>query len=468
MKNLNVIKEGLAASAIWLAAMTGTLQAAHTVHNVDGVVGLNFALTAKAGYLSTAEGNSVYFWGYANAGGPAQYSGPTMIVTQGELVTVTLNNELPVATSIVFPGQANVAASGGAAGLLTREAPAGSPGAPGAMVTYTFRPSQPGTYLYESGTRPDLQTEMGLVGALIVRPAAYNAETNRRAYAHADSTYEHEFLFFLTEMDENIHDLVEAQVKDGLPVQADMTKRWPVYWFINGRTGPDTVLPAFAPWLPHQPYDALTTIHAGDSVLLRVIGAGRDSHPFHHHGNHAKIIARDGRFLSSAGQSGGTVGADLAYQVFTIPSSPGSTYDALFSWTGEKLGWDVYGHLPDDVDNLPLGWSTGGAKGAEDVDHNGNGVFDTTPLAPFENAEDHGKPFPVKLPADQDLTFGQMYSGSPFLGLQGALPPGEGGFNPVGGYMYMWHSHNEKELCNNNIFGGGMLTFLLIAAHPTE
>lgn len=35
------------------------------------------------------------------------------------------------------------------------------------------------------------------------------------------------------------------------------------------------------------------------------------------------------------------------------------------------------GHpTPADVDNYPFGWSTGGAKGVEDVDHNGNGVFD--------------------------------------------------------------------------------------------
>lgn len=31
---------------------------------------------------------------------------------------------------------------------------------------------------------------------------------------------------------------------------------------------------------------------------------------------------------------------------------------------------------PADVDNYPLGWSEGGAMGPEDVDHNGNGVFD--------------------------------------------------------------------------------------------
>ncbi len=462
MKLLNLNHGGLAAGALLLAAVTGTSWGAHNVHDIDGVVGPNFNFTAKSGYVSTAEGNSIYFWGYANGAGPAQYSGPTMIVNQGQLVQVTLNNQLPVATSIVFPGQTGVTTSGGTPGLLTQEAPVGG------SVTYRFTASLPGTYLYESGTASDLQTEMGLVGALIVRPTGYHPENNRRAYATADTIFESEFLYLLTEMDENIHDIVEGQVKSGLPVSVDMTKWWPVYWFINGRTGPDTVLQANAPWLPHQPYDALTLIHAGDQVLMRVIGAGHDSHPFHHHGNHSKVIARDGRLLSTAGPTGGAVGANLAYQLFTIPSSPGSTYDALFSWTGEKLGWDAYGHPPDDVDNAPVGWSTGGAKGANDVDHNGNGIFDTTPLAPFEYAEDHGKPFPVKLPTDQNLTFGQMYSGSPFLGLQGALPPGEGGFNPVGGYMYMWHSHAEKELCNNNIFGGGMLTFLLIAAHPNE
>lgn len=36
----------------------------------------------------------------------------------------------------------------------------------------------------------------------------------------------------------------------------------------------------------------------------------------------------------------------------------------------------VAGITPPDVDNYPLGWSEGGTKGSEDVDHNGNGTFD--------------------------------------------------------------------------------------------
>ncbi len=50
------------------------------------------------------------------------------------------------------------------------------------------------------------------------------------------------------------------------------------------------------------------------------------------------------------------------------------------------------------------------------------------------------------MPEQQSLDFGAMYSGSPYLGVSGILPPGVGGFNPTAGYMYMWHSHTEKEI----------------------
>jgi len=96
-----------------------------------------------------------------------------MIVQQGATVTVTLNNALPVPVSILFPGQKNVAASGGAPGLLTREAP---PRERDLLV----RRVRARTYLYYSGTQPELQIEMGLVGAIVVRPNA--ADPMRQAY----------------------------------------------------------------------------------------------------------------------------------------------------------------------------------------------------------------------------------------------------------------------------------------------
>jgi hypothetical protein len=68
----------------------------------------------------------------------------------------------------------------------------------------------------------------------------------------------------------------------------------------------------------------------------------------------------------------------------------------------------------------------------------------------------------VILPALQELTFGGFYSGSPFLSASGSLPPGEGGLNINGGLFYMWHSHNELEIVNNDIFPGGMITMMIV------
>ena len=80
---------------------------------IDGVTGASFNLTARASYISSADDNVHYAWGYANGAGPMQYPGPTLIVQQGATVTVTLGNELPVPVSILFPGQQAVAATGG-------------------------------------------------------------------------------------------------------------------------------------------------------------------------------------------------------------------------------------------------------------------------------------------------------------------------------------------------------------------
>jgi hypothetical protein len=270
---------------------------------------------------------------------------------------------------------------------------------------------------------------MGLVGVIIVRPSGYNAvdPATYKAYGHVDSKYTREYLFFLSEMDPKIHQLVEFGLMDSV----DMTAFWPVYWFINGRTAPDTMDAANVPWLPSQPYNCMPLMHPGEKVLLRIVGGGRDLHPFHTHGNHVRVIARDGRLLQSAPGAG----PDIATTEFSITSAPGQTVDGIFEWTGEKIGWDIYGHAPGD------------------------------PMEPSEYAPDHGKPFPVVMPSIEDLTAGPWYSGGPFLGASGFLPPGEGGFNPNAGFPFMWHSHNENEIVNNNIFPGGMLT-MMIVEHP--
>ena len=420
--------------------------------DVPGLSG-PFVLTAKADRISTPEGGSFLFWGFAGDGGRPQYPGPTLIVNQGETVTITVNNALPAEAgqrvSLAFPGQTGVTATCSAGstcvqGPIALEAATGS-------VTYTFTASRAGTFLYNSASRPDLQIEMGLFGALIVRPA-----TAGRAYQTPESTFDQEYLFLLSEIDSTIHDVVELQGVAALDASGKLANPASNYWFINGRNAPDTMAEAGTPRLPTQPYNSLPRTHPGDRVLMRVIGGGRDLHPFHHHGNHARIIAVDGHLKqSSAPPTPDTL--DLSHEVFTIQSLPGQTVDAIFSWTGKDLGWDVYGD--NAIEYAP-------------------GVFKAAQLAPpyahtctpggdgfdpqsHEYCADHMKPIPVSLPEQFSLAFGGFWAGA-YLGTMALLPPGEGGLNPNAGYTYMWHSHTEKEITSNDVFPGGMMTMLIV------
>jgi len=410
--------------------------------SIDGVTG-PFSLAASAGYISVADGGSIYCWGYGLAGGSQmQLPGPTLIVTAGETVTVTLTNRLPPAagnTSIVFPGH-RVTATGGVAGLLTQEAP------PGASVTYTFMASEPGTYQYHSGTRPDLQVEMGLYGALIVRPLAPPAGCVDAAYAHPGTCYDREYLFLLSEVDIDVHRAVELQTSGTGPIDVATEPYVPEYWLLNGRTAPDTMAAPGGALLPTQPYNCLPRMHPGERVLLRLVGANRQMHPFHHHGNHTRLLARDGRLLLSATNPSQLAGPSL----FTIPSVPGGTADAIFEWTGKDLGWDIYGHSAGDGSAC-----TPDAAGYHSVVGAPNYR---------EWCADHNRQIPVTLPDVSTLTLGGFYGGSPYLGVFGSLPPGEGGLNPNFGFTFMWHSHTERELVNNDVFPGGIMTMLIVEA----
>jgi manganese oxidase len=424
----------------------GLVLATRASAEVPGLPGPSFTLTAKADRITTPDGNSIYIWGFAS-GGRAQYPAPTLIVNQGDTVSVSVTNGLDPSfgqrVSIAFPGQSGVSADCSAGscvqGTLALEAAAG------ATVTYEFVASRPGTFLYNSGSRPDLQIEMGLAGALIVRPSGYDAMSPKQAYSEAASAYDQEYLFFLSEMDSIIHDTVEQEGVAAVDQSKRLANYVPNYWFLNGRNAPDTMAEANVGRLPTQPYNCLPRTHPGDRVLMRVVGGGHDMHPYHHHGNHARIIAEDGYELKTAAG-----GYNLSHEVFTIQSLPGRTADALFQWTGKDIGWDIYGG--DANPNHPVN----SCNGANPIDADG---LDSVTR---EYCGDHNKPVPVALPEILSVANGEFWSGSPFLGTMGALLPGEGGLNPNAGYTYMWHSHTEKEITNYDIFPGGMMTMLII------
>lgn len=460
-----------AACAVALLAAAGGAAA-----KVEGVTGTTFTLVARGGYISTADGGSVYMWGYGLGNNGAtcagqtsvqmQYPGPTLIVQQGATITIRLCNQLPSNVSVILPGQFGVASAGGAVGRITREArpyqppaSAGNPLLAVNTVTYTFAASRPGTYLYQSGTQMNVQNEMGLVGALVVRPSGAPAQ----AYEHAGTRFDREHLLMLSEVDPAWHESVREQAAatpvpptgaagsaqrtaynafDFLVNAQGFAARNPLYWFINGRNAPDTMVEAFAPQFPAQPYNALPRMHPGERLLMRMVNAGSDLHPFHHHGNNTWTIAVDGRPLAS----GAAAGPDLARSDNTLRMIPGQTVDAIYEWTGRGLNWDVYGV------------KCGGA--GEPTCATAYDALD--PRMSHQDPAERGRPIPTVIPSALEMTFGDMYSGSPFLGSTGGVPVGAGRLGSGGAFFHMFHSHNEREIINSGVFPGGMMTMVVI------
>jgi FtsP/CotA-like multicopper oxidase with cupredoxin domain len=223
------------------------------------------------------------------------------------------------------------------------------------------------------------------------------------------------------------------------------------YFLINGRSMPDLMDTPFAAAYPHQPYNGNPQIHPGEKLLMRVIGQGRYQHPFHFHGNHARVLGRDGNLLVT--DVAPTATSSLAGPLlFTIPTVSGQSVDAIFTWTGKGLNWDVYNHTVGDGSTC-----TPDANGFHSV---------TTDPNYGEWCADHNKPIPVTPPDPQIVANGQWYGGTPYIGLNFFnpvnLPPGTLNQNPGAGYAYMWHSHNEREITTNDIFPGGMMMMLIV------
>jgi FtsP/CotA-like multicopper oxidase with cupredoxin domain len=398
--------------------------------------------------------------------------------------------------------------------------------APGGSVTYTFTAGSPGTRAYYSGTQGDLQVEMGLYGAIIVLPSAVpalcttpairsnlfgvagyngNTETDFRlaasAYDHAKTCYDREYLFQFSEMDPRIHSQALAQVTAttgctagtaGCSLNVPTEPYHPAYFMINGRSMPDDMDPNYAFEYPHQPYNGNPHMHPGEQVLLRIIGQGRWQHPFHEHGNHVRILARDGNLILSATDPNSLAGSTL----FTTTTTPGLAMDGIFYYTGRGLNWDMYGHNPASTKDPDAT-----ALCSPDANGYNTGTAAQTQINYYEWCQDHNKPLqaapfgdvagggPATLPDANIFTNGAWYGGSPYLGPDATLratgcmatgatqsnaptcgatgttpPSGTIANNPSSeaGFAFMWHSHNEREITTNNAFPGGMLMMMLV------
>lgn len=319
-----------------LAVVLGTSYAVAqhgTQHGHDAVHGTAhtsptrvFHLYATDGYHRTADGATLYIWGYSleDVPGTATLPAPTIEVNEGDHVEIVLTNIGPSR-----PGVQRAAHTIHLHGLDVDQANDGVPetgpsARVGESITYRFTATHAGTYWYHCHVETVEHLTMGMYGALVVHPA----DGPGRAWTDGPS-YDRAYTLLLSESDPAWSAAV------GESRRVERTRFDPRYFFINGRSFPDTMTAS----------DTHVMGHLGERVLVRLINAGYGWRSMHMHGFHFEVIASDGRPLP----------APLLKD--TISIAPGERYDLLV--TLDQLGsYPFHSHVL--LDNMNDGVYPGG------------------------------------------------------------------------------------------------------------
>ena len=469
----------------------------------------SFVLTAMPGYITTPDGNSIFMWGYANGSGAFQYPGPILCVNEADNVTITLKNSLPVASSLVFPGLTKVKVDGqlqsyNAAALDNSLAkPAGSGGA----VTYTFSAANPGTYLYESGTNPELQTRMGLVGALIVRPtqlpsqfSAYvagngtvpanpcatdpilnNPEIRSRVltgeigvgfvYNNCSSAFNTatEYMHLLTEVDPHMHHGIELATCQSI-IQASNTGGTLVTspagvmtWTAPGATAPSmTCTPAADPTYDMTTYLPRYFMINGRSFPDTITPNFSSAIPSQPYGALVHVMPHSTAVAATHSVANPDDFNPLPATVrflnggpVNYPFHPHSNHDQSIGIDGRMLINDL-GALPVNTSIDRFGYVVAPGQTSE-------ALFSWTDAQKWDPQTN---PIGVVQPGATNRADGPYWSGSPYLGQILPLLNGITQWNQCGEYYHFAHSHDLVHVTNYGSPGGGMLTLIRVDPPP--
>lgn len=302
---------------------------------------VEYWLCAKAGTITMPDTTVVPIWGYVlddNANladgcpGLPALPGPALAVLPADAnLTVHLRNELPEPTSIVIPGQITTmtpAKFTDAQGRQRVRSFTHEAAASGGTADYTWSNVRPGTYLYHSGTHPQVQVQMGLHGALTKNFASGPNQ------AYDGVPYDAEVTLLFSEIDPAQHNAIAGVGgtsfgagsstptacldTNGTPMPMSSALCYkPKYFLVNGK--------------PFQAGDPpLAALAPGQATLLRFLNAGSRSYVPFIVGDHMKMIAEDGNRYQY--RQGTAVSARDQYQYSTWLAALKTT-DVVFAPT---------------------------------------------------------------------------------------------------------------------------------------
>jgi FtsP/CotA-like multicopper oxidase with cupredoxin domain len=283
---------------------------------------VEYRLRAEAALMTMPDGAVVAMWGFAQdkmvfgrlVRGPVTVPGPVLTVPPGDsTLTILLENNLPVPVSIVIPGQTTVMSPvkvNGRVRSFTHETSSGND----VPVEYTWTSMKPGTYLYQSGTDPSVQVQMGLYGAVKKNFAA------GKAYNASPAAYTKDVILLFSEVDPALHEaVVSGNYGAGMAVTSTMDYV-PKYFLVNGTP--------FSPGI-----DAIPSGTSSSKVLIRFLNAGLHDHIPAFPDVTVNVIAEDGNLLPAPREQTSVI-LPAGKTMDAVITKPAAGYYALFDRRG--------------------------------------------------------------------------------------------------------------------------------------
>ena len=215
-----------------------------------------------------------------------QVPGPTIRVTEGDQVKITMQNQLPEPTSIHWHGL-HVPFDQDGASPLNQE-----PIQPGEVYTYEFMASHAGTFMYHPhvlGNDAE-QIDKGLYGVFIIDLQGSQPHFDREYTMMLNG-------WRVPQMIRNGGHMGGEMPEDQMDMMDYNT------WSINGKLYPET-----------EPL----RVKEGEHIRVRLINLSNMNHPMHLHGHDFRVIAIDGEPVANP------------QRMNTVSVHPGQTLDVEF------------------------------------------------------------------------------------------------------------------------------------------
>lgn len=262
-----------------------------------------------------SDGAVVRFWGFTESCG-----GMSNGLLPGPAVEVGVGDTLNLTLDMMMAPQEDAPYNGHTIHLHGADVPTAEDGVPetGAVVTgdtYTWLPTskEAGSYMYHCHVHTVKHLEMGMYGALIVRPRDASGNFMNQITSDAATAFDYVQNYVFSTVDPAYHTATGDST-----VFADYN---PKYFLINGNEGKTTSAPA-----------TTLTAAVNKKVSLRLIGI---------HSVNATFAIKDGAGSAKSFtvwvQDGRTL--PTAKTVTSLDISPGQRYDILFTTPSASGTW---------------------------------------------------------------------------------------------------------------------------------